>query len=230
MLRDFLHQIIQKPQLEESDWQAVIQGARDIYQSMIRPAYAILVTQNSHNMSHVLTVGQHPSTESSWLAPPAPMPMLLQPKALPMLEKRAVLAFNETLGSAAIAAGEPAKSKKSKKRKRGERRKKAGRKSFELDSEGNVLTEAQLKARDQRSKEAHEAAAAEHARRISDAQLVAGSALTGGEVEAARPVLPKYEVLENMEYPRKAVYSGNLLIGSDVCLLAKRNGETSRDM
>lgn len=66
-LRDWLEQIVVKDKLVPDDWTTVTHGAREIYQGMIRPSFSILVTQNSHNMSHILTMGQNPRVDAGWL-------------------------------------------------------------------------------------------------------------------------------------------------------------------
>ncbi len=45
----------------------IVNGARELYVGIVRPAFSVLVTTNSFNMSHTLTVGHTSRTENSWL-------------------------------------------------------------------------------------------------------------------------------------------------------------------
>ncbi|CAD7937691.1 unnamed protein product [Amoebophrya sp. A25] len=66
-IREWLERVVSSGRIQEDDFAQVVGGAREIYTGMIRPAFSILVTQNSHNMSHILTIGKNTRTQTGWL-------------------------------------------------------------------------------------------------------------------------------------------------------------------
>eukprot|EP00392_Amoebophrya_sp_AT5.2_P002892 g2897.t1 len=66
-IREWLERVVSSGKILEDDFEQVVGGAREIYTGMIRPAFSILVTQNSHNMSHILTIGKNTRTTTGWL-------------------------------------------------------------------------------------------------------------------------------------------------------------------
>lgn len=71
-IRSWLERMVERQgstDISREDLLQIVNGAREIYVGILRPAFSVLVTSNSYNMSHILVTGQNARTENSWLQP-----------------------------------------------------------------------------------------------------------------------------------------------------------------